>query len=350
MQVEYIPKDIKKTDYHCPSSSTLSPRILIVRVTESCNAKCFMCAFAGNHSPHLLTQEIAQRLKTELSDSQIRHIRFTGGEPLLLEDIDQLIAIFKSVGLVVSIITNGMMLYDRCSDLVAAGLDQVIVSIDSPYPHMHDKLRKINGLHLAALAGINRIRSESPMTRVRVNSVVGHYNLAYLPEMFVLLHSLGVMQWSLIPLKPFPKNFPKHFEHTWFAVRQQLLDLMESLDSPKLMGTSIDLFGGDPESHRRIISKGYPTTPRDSCNLVNQVRYLDLATHQIFPCNCVPHRGSQATMLGEEWNRDSWQEAALGTARQWLKKNGPLQCEGCEPINVALGEGFVNLYDDLYAF
>ncbi len=326
------------------------PRLLFIRVTEACNASCFMCAFAGNQTPHLFTAEKARLLVNDLVGSSIRHVRLTGGEPLLLEDIGQIVSTFKDAGFVVSIITNGMFLEERWSDLKVSGLDQILVSIDSPRTEMHDKLRKTEGLFKNALSGIVRIRAESPSTLIRVNTVVGKHNLKSLSKMFVLLHELGVNQWSLIPLKPFQSQFPEDFENIWFSVRAQLLSHISQLGQPRLMGNSVDLFGSNPENHRRIMAMGCPQTPQPKCELVEWIRYLDLASQRVFPCNCVPHRGVQATPFGESWGSNSWSQSALESSRVWLRHNGPAQCTGCEPINAALGEGSIDLDEDIFGF
>lgn len=326
------------------------PRLLFIRITEACNASCFMCSFAGNQTPHLLTPEKARLLVKELAGSSIHHVRLTGGEPLLLEDIAQIVSIFKEAGLAVSIITNGFFL-DKCSEaLAAAGLDQIIVSLDSPKPETHDKLRKTEDLYKNALAGITKIRTLSPSTLVRVNTIVSKHNLKSLPDMFVLLHQLGVNQWSLIPLKPFPKIFPQNFETIWFSVREQLLSHLAQFGEPQFLGNSLALFGDTVESHRSIINNGYPLTPQPQCELVEWIRYLDLTTERVFPCNCVPHRGKQVVPLGEDWSSNSWHEESLAASREWLRHNGPSHCKGCEPLNVALGEGSIDLNENLFSF
>lgn len=298
----------------------------------------------------MFTIEKARLLVKELDGSTIRHIRLSGGEPLLMEEVGQIVSIFKDAGLVVSTITNGMLINKRWPELAAAGLDQIVVSLDSPCSEMHDKLRKTEGLYKNAVEGIARVRAESPTTLIRVNTLVCKHNLEFLPDMFALLYELGVKQWSLIPLKPFPRRFPQNFENTWFSVREQLLDHVARLSEPQLMGNSLNLFGSNIESHRRIMAKGCPETPQPRCELVEWIRYLDLATQRVFPCNCVLHRGKKADQFGESWTRNSWRKTALESSRTWLRHNGPTQCTGCEPLNAALGEGGIDLNEDLFGF
>jgi len=326
------------------------PRLLFIRATEACNASCFMCDFAGNKTPHLITVKDAHQLVRELAGSLIRHVRLTGGEPLLLDEVAQIVSIFKDAGLAVSIITNGLLLERRWSDLVMAGLDQIIVSLDSSRPEVHDKLRNTEGLFQTALAGIVRIQSETPSTLIRVNTVVTEHNLKSLPDMFALLQELGIKQWSLIPCKPLANQFSENFESTLSFVRQRLKNQIAQSNVPHLMGNSLDLFGHNIQDFRRLVKQGRMKTPKPRCEVVEWIRFLDPKSRRVFPCNCVPHRGKGADKFSEPWSRNSWSEHALGPSRNWLRHNGPSQCTGCEPLNVALGEGCIDLNKDVFGF
>jgi len=309
-----------------------------------------MCNYAGNLSQHRFTVDDAFTLAKELAWSTIRHVRLTGGEPLLLEEVGRIVKIFKDAGIVVSIITNGLLLDRRWPDLAAAGLDQVVVSLDSPWPEVHDRFRKTHGLFRNAWSGIKRIRTESPSTVIRVNTVVGEHNLESLPQMFVFLHELGVKQWSLIPCKPVPQKFSDTFEDMVISVRNQLHEQVGQWDEPCLMGYSLDIFGRKRESNQGRGKQAYTDTPQPHCETVEWIRFLDSKTRQVFPCNCIPHRGRESEKFSEEWNPTIWGGAALEFPRKWLKQNGPIHCTCCEPLNVALGEGILNLNEDLFGF
>jgi len=72
---------------------------------------------------------------------EIRHVKFTGGEPLLRSDLSEIIrAVPKSMES--SITTNGTLLADLAMDLKKAGLSRVNVSLDSLN---HETYRRITG-------------------------------------------------------------------------------------------------------------------------------------------------------------------------------------------------------------
>ena len=86
------------------------------------------------------------------------HVVFTGGEPLLREDIVELVAYAHKVGLISRLSTNGILLTrDMVARLKRAGLTQCGVSIDDPDPGTHDRLRGVPGTFVKAIEGIRHL-------------------------------------------------------------------------------------------------------------------------------------------------------------------------------------------------
>jgi cyclic pyranopterin phosphate synthase len=94
----------------------------------------------------------------------IRHIKFTGGEPLIRPDLCEIIsAVPKSME--ASLTTNGTLLVDLAQDLKRAGLLRVNVSLDSLNPETYkritgsDKLSDVlEGIDAALNAGLRPIK------------------------------------------------------------------------------------------------------------------------------------------------------------------------------------------------
>ena len=61
-------------------------------------------------------------------DLGVRKVRLTGGEPLLRNDLDQLIAMLaRREDLDLALTTNGALLVEQAERLATAGLDRVTV-------------------------------------------------------------------------------------------------------------------------------------------------------------------------------------------------------------------------------
>jgi cyclic pyranopterin phosphate synthase len=108
-----------------------------VSVTDRCNFRCRYCMPAeGLHwlqRSEVMTFEEIERLARLLASMGVRHLRLTGGEPLVRRDVPDLVErLAKVPGLDdLSLTTNGIALRTLAGPLVDAGLRRINVSLDS---------------------------------------------------------------------------------------------------------------------------------------------------------------------------------------------------------------------------
>lgn len=148
---------------------------LRISLTDRCNFRCFYCVPAGGFSllpkSELLTLSEIVRFVRIISQMGVCRIRLTGGEPLLREDILDIVHEIKSLGTIkdLSITTNGSRLSDMVKPLKAAGLDRLNVSLDSVDP---DRFRAItaSSTYKEVRKGIERALEEG--FPVKLNMVV----------------------------------------------------------------------------------------------------------------------------------------------------------------------------------
>jgi MoaA/NifB/PqqE/SkfB family radical SAM enzyme len=139
------------------------PIAMTFAVTYKCQCSCVHCS-AGRHkkvnTPELSTEE-AKRVIDESQKLGISILAFTGGEPLLREDIFELISYVNQKKTVPILFTNGLLLtQDNVDKLAKAGLYSLFVSIDSPLPEEHNKLRGMAGLFETAIEGIKQAKKK----------------------------------------------------------------------------------------------------------------------------------------------------------------------------------------------
>jgi MoaA/NifB/PqqE/SkfB family radical SAM enzyme len=86
-------------------------------------------------------------------------VHFSGGEPLLREDVFELVSYARKLGLLTRINSNGILLNEEnVKRLKAAGLTECAVSVDSAEPSVHDRFRGVPNLHERAIEGIRLLR------------------------------------------------------------------------------------------------------------------------------------------------------------------------------------------------
>src|SRR5260221_6573448 len=116
--------------------------IVILYVTEECNLKCITCSYRSAMPGELTLDEI-KSLAAELNGLGLRHIVYSGGEPLLRKDFAEICDTFASLGVKQSMLTNGLLLEKRIEDIYKY-FHEIIVSIDGAAAETHNKIRGAN--------------------------------------------------------------------------------------------------------------------------------------------------------------------------------------------------------------
>ncbi|MCX5796293.1 MAG: radical SAM protein [Elusimicrobia bacterium] len=129
------------------------PLSVSVELTDRCNFKCRYCDQTKDGMPEMTTAQVFS-LMDDFYGLGTRRIGLTGGEPLLRDDIEDIIAYGKAKGLIVNLATNGYLLAGMAPRL--KGLDLVIVSLDGS-EGVHDSMR-MPGSFRRAVEGIAAMR------------------------------------------------------------------------------------------------------------------------------------------------------------------------------------------------
>lgn len=130
------------------------PARMDLAVTYRCNLACQKCYASDKKGlPELGLADWLKIYKT-LWSIGIPQIVFTGGEPLMRDDIVELVS--EADEFVTGLITNGTLLAPLAESLRNASLDYVQITIESYNPETHDKMTNTPGSHQATVAGIKK--------------------------------------------------------------------------------------------------------------------------------------------------------------------------------------------------
>ena len=107
-----------------------------ISVTDRCNLRCKYCMPYGVECVprwDILSLEEIRAVGICAASLGIRHIKVTGGEPLVRRDCCQLVKQLKSIPGIekVTITTNGVLLERYLDDLTEAGIDGINISLDT---------------------------------------------------------------------------------------------------------------------------------------------------------------------------------------------------------------------------
>ncbi len=138
--------------------------LLAVNLTRRCNLACAHCyldaeTLKQGGADELQTAEVNTLLDQVASRGTDTMVVLTGGEPLLRQDLEEMVTHGSELGLSMVIGTNGVALTDRrVRSLQAAGAMGVGISLDSLDPVRHDEFRGYPGGWEKTLAGMEACR------------------------------------------------------------------------------------------------------------------------------------------------------------------------------------------------
>lgn len=120
-----------------------SPRWLLAELTYRCPLQCPYCSNPvdyANHTEELSTDEW-KRVFSEARAMGAVQLGLSGGEPLIRDDLDELIRHARSLGFYINLISSGYGLTEeKVASLKTAGLDHIQISIQAPEKSLNDFL------------------------------------------------------------------------------------------------------------------------------------------------------------------------------------------------------------------
>lgn len=160
--------------------------VVVYNITRSCNLRCAHC-YAGS------TQERSQELGTLQVKEVIRDLAefgspvllFSGGEPLMREDLPELASYAVEKGMRAVISTNGTLIdRQKARQLKSLGLSYVGISVDGT-GQIHDRFRGMQGSFHRAMQGVENCQLEG--LKVGLRMTLNRNNVHQVPAVFELL-------------------------------------------------------------------------------------------------------------------------------------------------------------------
>jgi len=277
--------------------------------------------------PHNKTEELStDRLKQVITDAArlgFYTFVFSGGEPLLRDDIFELISHAKASHMTACLTSNGHKIDDQVAGrLFEAGVDVVNISIDGPQ-QIHDHLRG-KGAFKTAIEALENLKKHKIEATVATMVCRDNYeNMPYIVEFSKLY---GV---TTIMFQPFSRLFvsDKSREKEFF-INKKDLDNAAGIIEEVIERAGREHISINPEGYlRRIPSylSGEPVGLRHGCEGIYDTCSIR-SKGDIFPCWVINDSDKLIGNVGKTRLFDLWDSERHKRIKRMVEEGG---CPGC---------------------
>ena len=166
--------------------------VVVWNMTRRCNLKCVHC-YAQAVDPEGKDDISTDQAKTMIDDLAAYGapvMLFSGGEPLVRQDLTELADHATQRGMRAVISTNGTLITkEKAKELKAVQLSYVGISLDGG-EEVHDKFRGVPNSFKKALQGIENCKAEG--LKVGLRFTINKRNAGEIPKLFQLLRDYEV--------------------------------------------------------------------------------------------------------------------------------------------------------------
>ena len=241
--------------------------ILVLQPHNRCNCRCVMCDIWKLTEAEEISVPEMERHLADIERLGVEWAVFTGGEPLMHSDLFRLSAMLRARGIRVTILSTGLLL-ERNAAAIAAGSDEVIVSLDGP-AKIHDEIRRIPGAFERMAQGVSALHRLAPEFPVSARCTVQSRNAAHLRATVRAAREMGLRSVSFLAVDLSSNAFNRSAE--WPAERQSEV-------APEL---------GEVEHEVRCLIDEYPS---DGFILESPVKLRRIVAHFRAQYGLEPHR------------------------------------------------------------
>ncbi|KAF0816894.1 Radical SAM heme biosynthesis protein AhbD, Fe-coproporphyrin III decarboxylase [Bacillus sp. ZZV12-4809] len=181
-----------------------APFIVIWELTRACQLKCLHCRAEAQYrrDPRELSFEEGKALIDQIREMNNPMLVFTGGDPLMRQDVFNIADYAVKKGLRVSMTPSATpnVTKEAIEKAKQVGLARWAFSLDGPNAEIHDHFRGTSGSFDLTIERIKYLHElEIP---VQINTVISRYNIDFLEEMAQAVEELKCVLWSVFFLVP----------------------------------------------------------------------------------------------------------------------------------------------------
>ena len=221
------------------SKGTMTPFSAYLSVTDKCHLNCWHCSNASGDPSKDLSREDLSQIIGEIQDAGASCIGFTGGEPALRNDLEDLVSSVDNRSFSILFTSGHSVDGDRAHALKKAGLTAIVVSLDSDIEKEHNQKRQSETAFDEAVSAIKNSLGADIYTAI---STVITKDMLYsdkIHEFVRYVAKLGVPEIRILEPKPCGRLSNDKVENFSDKDRMQIRQLQYAVNRdrrlPKIM-------------------------------------------------------------------------------------------------------------------
>lgn len=179
-------------------SNRTAPVSFYLALTSKCNQRCIYCSQKGVEGKKELTTDDWIKIIKTLQNMNTSIIGFTGGEPMMRDDICEIISAVDDRSITYLFTTGYNLNKKKMQQLKNAGLFGVSISLDSHIKEIHNKNRGIEDAFETAVNGIKLSAETGFYTMAQIVVTKEMLNKKMLFEYFEFAKKIGVDEIKLL--------------------------------------------------------------------------------------------------------------------------------------------------------
>ena len=305
------------------------PKSFVIELTKRCNNHCLYCYMAEgpsaqdcerDRSSEMGTREVTDVIGKLCDEAPVQSIALSGGEPLLREDLSEILSYIRNRGIAPIVITNGTLL--TAARLASLGTEVTYeITLLSYRREVHDRLAGRRGAWDAAVDGMANVRqAKGSFVAVFVATKLNSADAGKTAELAIALGATGLM-YNRMNLGARNIRNADRLLPTAATIRENL-DTLEELSAryqlPVAVAVAIEPCVIDVRKYKQI-HFGW-------CPLAGEGSYFTVdPTGNVRICN---HSGVILGNLKKDCFTDIYYKHPYVRA---FRETWPAECESCKP-------------------
>lgn len=320
------PKDIFTQQIYAERTAPIS---MYLCLTHKCPNNCLYCSASNRTEDRDLTTEEWIKVINDLQDMNTSIIGLTGGEPMIRDDIYEIISAIDKRSIAILFTSGYNLNLEKAKALKKSGLFSIGISLDSFNKDVHNQNRKDSKAFDYALQALRTARKAGLYTMAQTVILKENVNEDHLFKLFKLAKDNGAHEVKILePILSGNLLNETNLEHILYdeVSRKKLIEIQHKANKIN--------------SFPKISTFAYTESEEKfGCGAGNQHSYIS-ASGDLYPCDFVPmHFGN----VRDESIKTLWKDMnvsigipKIGCFAQRVNREVYKKAEGMLPLNKSM--------------